>query len=103
MREFFENTPIDRITEADVDRYRDWRRTYWTRGPGAKRTYIEYQRNGKIIRSPRPKMKLPAKSTLASEDVVLRAVFDRACKMGWVILGPSGQLLPIVSAVADLG
>ncbi len=29
-------------------------------------------------------MKLPAKSTLASEDVVLRAVFDRACKMGWI-------------------
>ena len=84
VREFFENTPIDQITEADVDRYRDWRRTYWTRGPGSKRHYIEYERSGKMIRSPRPKMKLPAKSTLASEDVVLRAVFDRACKMGWI-------------------
>ena len=42
------------------------------------------ERSGKMIRSPRPKMKLPAKSTLASEDVVLRAVFDRACKMGWI-------------------
>ncbi len=49
-----------------------------------KRDYIEYERDGKMIRAPRPKMKQPAKSTLASEDVVLRAVFDRACKMGWI-------------------
>lgn len=52
VREFFENTHIDQITEAEIDRYRDWRRSYWTRGPGAKRTYIEYERNGKLIRSP---------------------------------------------------
>lgn len=83
-REYFGDQALDKITDGDVERYKEWRKTYWTRGPGSNQPYFEYERNGKTIRARRPKITIPAKSTLASEDVVLRAVFERANKLGWI-------------------
>lgn len=93
-REFFETLRVDQITDADIDRYREWRKTYFTRGPGSKSKTIEYVRNGRTIRAPRPKSGVPALSTLASEDVVLRSIFERARKLGWV----NGDQIPVIKS-----
>ena len=82
--EYFDKVHIDKITDLDIERYKEWRKTYWTRGPGVDQNTIEYVRNGRKVKAPRPKSGMPALSTLAREDVVLRAVFDRARKLGWV-------------------
>ncbi len=82
IREYFADRPIDRITTGDIEQYKDWRRTYWTKGPGLKAVYVEYVRNGKTVRSKKPPAKLPSASTLGSEDALLRAVFERACRTG---------------------
>lgn len=84
IREYFSERPIDRITTNDIEQYKDWRRVYWTRGPGSKLDYIEYVRDGKTVRQKKPPAKLPSASTMASEDALLRAVFDRACRIGWL-------------------
>lgn len=84
-REYFDTRPVDQITEIDIEQYREWRKSYWTRGPGSARNTIEYVRNGRTVKAPRPKSGTPALSTLASEDVVLRSVFDRARKLGWIM------------------
>ena len=83
-REYFEGKRLEQITDSEVERYKEWRISYWTRGPGRNSKTIEYERNGKVVRAPRPKRVRPAKSTLASEDVVLRAVFERGRILGWI-------------------
>lgn len=92
--EYFDKIYIDKITDLDIERYKEWRKTYWTRGPGADRKTIEYVRNGRKVKAPRPKSGIPALSTMAREDVVLRAIFDRARKLGWVM---SDQIPEIIS------
>lgn len=82
--EYFGKTHIDKVTDLDIERFKEWRKTYWTRGPGAANKTIEYIRQGRKIKAPRPRSGIPAVSTLAREDVVLRAIFDRARKLGWV-------------------
>ena len=51
--------------------------------------------NGKTVRAPRPKYGVPALSTLASEDVVLRSIFNRARKLGWII----GDQIPEIKSI----
>ena len=34
--EYFKGRYIDTITSADINKFRDWRRKYWTTGPGSK-------------------------------------------------------------------
>ena len=54
IREFFADRPLDQITSAEVEQYKDWRRTYWTSGPGSKLKFIEYVRDGKKVRQKKP-------------------------------------------------
>ncbi len=35
--EYFDKIHIDKITELDIGRYKEWRKTYWTRGPNTDR------------------------------------------------------------------
>lgn len=46
----FKNKAIDKITFSDIAKYQDWRRPYWTTGPGATQAYSSNERNGKTIR-----------------------------------------------------
>ncbi|PIK71731.1 integrase, partial [Methylobacterium frigidaeris] len=43
---YFGQKPVDAVSEADLERYAEWRRTYWTEGPGKLVTHIEYERGG---------------------------------------------------------
>ena len=94
-KEYFAARAIDKISDLDIENYREWRKTYFTRGPGSKSKTIEYIRDGKKVRAPRRKSRVPALSTLATEDVVLRSIFDRARKLGWI----NGDQIPEIRSV----
>ncbi len=82
--EYFKGRPIDTITSADINKFRDWRRKYWTTGPGSKVESYTYQRNGKTVVSKKPPAREPAISTSNSENVLLRAVFNYAAAQDWI-------------------
>jgi hypothetical protein len=52
FKPYFGGRMIDEITAADIRKYRDWRRAYWTTGPGSEQTELTYIRNGKPITAP---------------------------------------------------
>ena len=83
-REYFGDKLIDTIKTSDVAKFQDWRRTYWISGPGSKITEFEYMREGKIVKSTRTYSALPAASTLNSEAVLLRSIFNYAVKHDWI-------------------
>jgi integrase len=80
LRPYFGRRKIDEIRNKDIAQYYEWRRAYWMKGPGSKKDFIEYERNGKTIRRPRPKPKAPSHNTFNVENVVLRSIFDTAVK-----------------------
>ena len=83
---FFDDQAIDAVRDADVTRFWEWRRDYWTTGPGKDIPLITYMRNGRQIRKPitaamrRP----PTRSGQRSEAVVLRAMLRQAVKWGYL-------------------
>lgn len=82
---YFESKPIDAISDADVTRYLEWRRSYWVSGPGKDQTYLEYVRNGRRIRRPATELRrVPSLSTQRAEAVVLRQLFRQAAKWGYL-------------------
>lgn len=90
---YFGEKPIDAITDTDVTRYLEWRKAYWTTGPGAKQAHLEYERKGKRVRRPVTDMKrTPSLSSQRGEAVVLRQLFAQAAKWGYVGRG----LIPLV-------
>ena len=82
--EYFKGRPIDTITSADINKFREWRRKYWTTGPGSKVEQYTYQRAGKTVVSKKPPAREPAISTSNSENVLLRAVFNYAAANDWI-------------------
>lgn len=78
---FFGRATITSINQKKLNAYLDWRRTYWTVGPGVKIDHIEYQRAGKTYRRPAIKKEAPL-STLRREAVTMRAVFKHAARLG---------------------
>ena len=84
FRPYFGARFIDTVTSADIAKYRDWRRTYWTTGPGSKQTAVTYARGGRTVRAPFGKRRRSDGSNTLPEDVVLRAIFACASKNGWI-------------------
>lgn len=82
---FFDKKPIDAITDADVTRYAEWRKSYWTTGPGKDQTHLEYVRAGKRIKRPATELRrVPSLSSQRGEAVVLRQLFRQAAKWGYI-------------------
>lgn len=82
---FFDKKPIDAITDADAVRYLEWRKTYWTTGPGKDQSHLEYIRGGKKVRRPATDMRrVPSLSSQRGEAVVLRQLFRQAAKWGYI-------------------
>ena len=84
---YFGTRPIDGISETDLERYAEWRRTYWTEGPGKLITHIEYERAGRKLRRP-PKRSAPTISRQRGEAVVLRALLRQAVRWGYLKTPP---------------
>jgi len=49
---YFANKSIDSTSNAQVQSFFDWRRIYWTEGPGKEIKHIEYERAGTLIKKP---------------------------------------------------
>lgn len=82
---FFGSRPTDSIADKDVIRYLEWRKSYWTTGPGKDINFIEYQRGGKTLRRPVNDMRrLASPSSQRSEGVVLRQLFRQAARWGHI-------------------
>lgn len=79
---FFGDKPIDTIREPDIERYVEWRRTYWTTGPGREIKFIRYERDGKILRRS-AKHEIPSISRQRGELTIVRALFQQALKWGY--------------------
>jgi integrase len=82
---YFGSKPIDSIGDKDVTRYLEWRKSYWTTGPGKDVQHIEYQRGGKTLRRPVSDMRrLASLSSQRSEAVVLRQLLRQAARWGHI-------------------
>lgn len=80
---YFADKAIDLITTADVERYLEWRKTYWTTGPGSKIDKIEVKReDGRIFSRPAPR-KVAALATMKGEMVIIRELFRQASRWGY--------------------
>ncbi|WP_082469600.1 site-specific integrase [Rhizobium sp. Leaf311] len=80
---YFGDKPIDLITTADVARYLEWRKTYWTRGPGSQIEKIRCKReDGRVFARPAPR-KIAALTTMKGEMVIIRELFRQAALWGY--------------------
>lgn len=66
------------ITQTEIDKYRLWRKTYWTEGPGRNVNYIEFERNGTLIKRKVIRAE-PSASTLRADYSVLKS-FLKFCR-----------------------
>ncbi|MGB0900490.1 tyrosine-type recombinase/integrase [Halocynthiibacter sp.] len=83
---FFKTMAITAITHSKLAAYTQWRRVYWTTGPGANQDYEPYERGGKTVHS-KAKHEEPKNASLRREDAYLRGVFKHAVGKG--LLKPS--------------
>ena len=83
---YFADRPIHGVVEADVHRYREWRKDYWTAGPGKDVRIIPYMRGSRQIRRPVTDKSgaRRRRSALRSEFVVLRLLFRFAAQQGYI-------------------
>jgi len=73
---FFGDMDVNRINREAILDYREWRHTYWTEGPGAKRKFIEYERGGKTIKRPITDRSGPSERRIQIEDTILKGIFN---------------------------
>lgn len=78
---FFGKATITSINAPKLHNYLEWRRTYWTEGPGKDLLVINYERKGEKLYRPARHIEA-TQSTLRREAVTLRAVFKHAVRLG---------------------
>ena len=70
MVPFFGRSPITAISVPKLHSYMEWRRSYWTSGPGAEEKHIAYERKGRRVIRPAQHIEATL-STLRREAVTL--------------------------------
>ena len=80
---YFKRKPITGIREPQLYDYIEWRRVYWTEGPGRDQMYVDYERNGRRLRRPAVH-KEPSLNTLKREANVIRGLFKYAVRKGFL-------------------
>lgn len=81
MAPFFNNRSLDRFKDQDIIDYVNWRRSYFTTGPGSQMDTIETVRYGKPYRH---KVKHEAVELRSGELSTIRAIFQFASKDGLI-------------------
>ncbi len=80
---YFGDKPIDKITPPDIERYLEWRKGYWTSGPGGEIEKIRVEReDGRVFSRPAPR-KIASLSTIKGEMVIVRSLFQQAVRWGY--------------------
>lgn len=80
---YFGKKTVTSITHARVQEYIEWRRHYWTTGPGKDEYAIKFEHNGRQRSRPVRHVE-PSLSTLRREAVTLRNVFKQAVTLGYI-------------------
>lgn len=80
---FFGRRTVTAIDHPKMDEYLDWRRHYWTTGPGKSQHVVVYERGGQKYSRPAQHIE-PALSTLRREAVTIRNVFKLASRLGHI-------------------
>jgi integrase len=75
ITEYFGDKTVAALDDIEIENFWNWRKTYFTTGPGSKSKTIEYVRKGKTISRPITPKQLTW-STQASEAVVLRRFLE---------------------------
>jgi integrase len=96
MVPFFGRSPITAISVPKLHSYMEWRRSYWTSGPGAKETHIAYERKGRRVIRPAQHIEATL-STLRREAVTMRSVFKHAVRLGYL----KASDIPKIDLVAE--
>jgi integrase len=96
MVPFFGRGPITAISVPKLHSYMEWRRSYWTSGPGAKETHISYERKGRRVIRPAQHIEATL-STLRREAVTMRSVFKHAVRLGYL----KASDIPKIDLVAE--
>ena len=92
---YFGDKAIDAIGLKDITKYTEWRKVYWTTGPGAKIETISYERAGRLVRRPVYERQTASPSRLKREAVMLRQVFNFAFKQGYI----TANHVPLIETV----
>jgi integrase len=80
---FFGRKNVNAIRHKDLVEYVDWRRTYWTEGPGKELQWLRFERGHKNLRRKAPNTEATA-STLKRESSIVRGVFKEAVRRGFL-------------------
>ena len=103
---FFGKKKIDTIKASDIAAFWEWHKRYWVDGPGSKLEYIEYERDGKIVKRPVTQQlkKVPSKGNkFRSERTALKQIFDFAVTNEWVKSGNVPPLTPVAESKSKKG
>ena len=85
LKPYFGSKKVDAVTTNDIQKYRTWRRDYWSTGPGKKISHIEVERNGQTYkRKLTHDRKGPSNRSVNTENVVIRSIFAHAQTQGWI-------------------
>lgn len=96
---YFGEVSIDKIRPSDIERYLEWRKTYWTSGPGSQIEKIRVEReDGRVFSRPAPR-KIASLSTIKGEMVIIRSLFQQAVR--WDYCQPIVIPNPIVRKRVD--
>ncbi len=74
LQPFFGALPINGISKKKTDGYGEWRRSFYTRGPGKEESEIAYRRGDKTVARPTRKTTQPARSTVVKDAEVFNKI-----------------------------
>ncbi len=77
IKPYFGDKSVDVISNVDVQSFFEWRRTYWTEGPGKDVKLTEYERGGRIVRRPVRRVEA-SDGTITRVGLVLAGIFKVA-------------------------
>ena len=88
LNPYFGDKLVNELTNTDIEKYRLWRKNYWSYGDGKSIKFKKYIRNGKVVKqkiTPAMRNRVPSNSTRRSEESILRQVLKFAVTLGVVL------------------
>lgn len=77
IRGYFSRMDVTKLNSRTIADFMEWRRTYWTEGPGKDLDYVTYSRDGKMVKRPVEHTE-PQPSTMNTLQAIL-SKFLRFC------------------------
>ena len=94
---YFKDKSINAIDEDALKRFLDWRKDYYSTGPGRNQTHVEFIKDGKRLRRPLTGSRIPSGSTMAKDLVSVSLLLDFAKTKRWIGTKPDLPKIKVVS------